>query len=72
MLKLQETKKGRKKLKNTNFYVSIFVLTDFVMFFDRGSYTESLQKLGINYSKKKPSKNVIRFALFFKFQHTVH
>ena len=35
MLKLQETKKGRKKLKNTNFYVSIFVLTDFVMFFDR-------------------------------------
>ena len=51
MLKLQETKKGRKKLKNTNFYVSIFVLTDFVMFFDRGTYTESLQKFGITLKK---------------------
>ena len=46
MLKLQETKKGRKKLKNTNFYVSIFVLTDFVMFFDRSSYIERLKKFG--------------------------
>ena len=46
MLKLQETKKGRKKLKNTNFTLQDLFFTDFVMFFDRSSYIERLKKFG--------------------------
>ena len=68
--------KGNKKKGERNSKIltllNIFVLTDFVMFFDRRSYTESLQKFGISLSKNKPSKNVILFALFFKFEHSVH
>ena len=50
MLKLKETKKGERNSKILTL-LNIFVLTDFVMFFGRRSYTESLQKFGISLKK---------------------